>query len=88
MTQRALSPESEAAWELARLFDARLKALEWYSAPSFEEEAREREEAIWELAQQLRALVRRLAPDYPQCRDPDAERRWRVSTLPSRSGRR
>jgi hypothetical protein len=79
--------DNEAAWELARLFDARLKALEWYSAPSFEEDAWEREEAIWELAQQLRALVHRLAPEYPQCRDPDAERRWAVSALPRASGR-
>jgi hypothetical protein len=73
--------EDEVTRDLARLFDARLRALEWYSAPSSQLETWEREEAIWELAQQLRALVGRMAPEYRQCRDPEAERRWREASL-------
>jgi hypothetical protein len=75
-----MSPTNDATWNLARLFDARLRALEWYSAPSSEMEPRDREEAIWELAQQLRALVGRLAPEYQQCRDSGAERRWMAAS--------
>jgi hypothetical protein len=75
-----LSPENESASELARLFDARLRALEWYSAPSSHVESREREEAIWELTQQLRALVGRLAPGYQQRHDPGAEHRWMAAS--------
>ena len=83
-----MSPENDVAWELARLFDARLRALEWYSAPSSQVEELEREEAIWELVQQLRALIGRLAPGYRQCRDPGAEHRWKeASSSAKRSGR-